>query len=121
MARQTLTKTTATATGFPTAGVSVTMTAEDVSNHSAFVNTGKELVVVHNTHAATPYTFTVTGTADQHGFVQSTVLVAEAIVAQAIKIVGPFSKQLPGWTQTDGTVQLDASNASVKFGVITLP
>lgn len=119
MARQNLTKSTATADGFPTAGVAVTMTAEDVTNHSSFVNTGKELVIVNNTHGSTTYTFTVTGTADQHGRTAS--ITTENITAGQIKCVGPFSAQLPGWQQTDRTIQLDASNAAVKFGVITLP
>jgi len=119
MARQSLTKSTATATGFPTAGVELTMTAENVTDHSAFTNTGKELVVVHNTHGSTTYTFTVTGVADQHG--RTGNITTENVTAGQIKIVGPFSAQLPGWQQTDKTIQLDASNAAVKFGVITLP
>lgn len=118
MARQSLTKTTATTSGFPTAGVTLTTTAEDTTNHSQFVNTGKELVVVHNTGGSS-YTFTVTGVADKFG--RTGNITAESIAAGVIKIVGPFSAQEAGWMQTDGTIQLDASNAAVKFGVITLP
>lgn len=119
MARQSLIKSTATVGGFPTAGVTVTFTAENVTDHSSFVNTGKELVLVWNTHGSTTYTFTVTGVTDKFG--RSGNITAENITAGAIKCLGPFSAQEPGWMQTDGTIQLDANNASVKFAVITLP
>lgn len=116
MPRTTLTKTTGVGPN-PTAGVAVTMTAADVTNKNQFTLTGREILIVHNTHATTAFTFTVTSIADPYG--RTGHITAESIAAGAIKALGPFS--LEGWKQTDNYLYCEASDASVKFGVYTLP
>jgi hypothetical protein len=117
MPRQTLAVTNSPGP-FPAAGVAVTMTAEDIANHSRFPLTGRELLLIWNSHATTTYTYTVYSVADQAGRVLD--ITAQNIVAQAIHVLGPLSTN-QGWRQSDGGVNVDANNASVKFGVIVLP
>ena len=114
MARQTLAKTVPGGSN-AAAGVSVTFTAEDVTNHSAFVATGSDLVMAWNS-GASPYTVTVTSFADPFGRLGN--ITAEAIAAGEHRIYGPFATA--GWKQADGNIYFDASNASVKFAVIPL-
>lgn len=113
MARQTLTKTTAPGPN-PTAGVAVTMTAEDASNHSQFAWTGAEILIIHNTDSGS-HTWTLTSVADPFG--RSGDITTETIAAGAIRVVDCLSSL--GWRQTNGMVYLAANDATVKFGVIT--
>jgi len=115
MARQTLAKTTAPGPN-PTAGVAVTMTAEDASNHSQFAWTGSEVLIIQNSHASTPYTYTLTSVADPFG--RTGDITTQAIAAGAIHVIDSLSSL--GWKQTNGMVYLEANNAAVKFGVITI-
>jgi hypothetical protein len=114
MPRQTLTKTVAPGPD-PAAGVAVTETAEDVVNHSQFAWTGGELILVHNTHATTTWTYTLTSAPDERGRVKD--ITTQSIVAGAFHVIDPLSAA--GWRQSDGNVYLTASDATVKFGVIT--
>lgn len=114
MAKTTLTKSTALGTN-NYAGVTLTMTAADSSNGNQFVASGKDLLVIHNT-GGSDYTFTVTSAADERGRTKD--ITTETITAGTYKIVGPL--ELMGWRQSDGYVYVSASNAAVKFGVITL-
>lgn len=116
MVRQDLVTTTSPSP-YPTAGVVVTMTAEDATNHSQFPHTGKELLLLWNSHASTGYTYTVYGPADDAG--RTGDITAQAIVAQAIHVLGPFASK--GWRQSNGKINVDANNASVKIGVIIIP
>ena len=116
MARQTLTKTAAPGPD-PTAGVAVTMTAADTGNFEQFTWTGREVIIVQNTHASTTYTYTLTSVADERG--RTLDITTQNIVAGAIHVIGPLSSQ--GWRQTNGYIYMQANNASVKWGVITLP
>lgn len=115
MVRQILAKTDSP-TPYPTAGVAVTMTAEDITNHSRFLLTGREVLIIWNS-GASGYTYTIASAVDAQGRTKD--ITTQAIVAGAIHTVGPFTQQ-PGWAQTDGYVYVDASNAAVKFGVIQL-
>lgn len=117
MVRQVLAK-TISPNGFPTAGLLLTETAEDITNHSQFTNTGKEILLIHNTHATTTYTYTIYSTVDEQG--RSGDITAQNILATLIHIIGPFSVR-PGWNQTTGAINVDSNNASVKFAVITIP
>lgn len=114
MARTTLTKSTAGGS-YNHAGVTLTMTAADVANGNQFVANGNDLMVIHNTTGVN-YTFTVTSTADAYGRTKD--ITTEAIDAGVYKIVGPL--QLTGWIQTDGKIYCAASNAGVKFGIVSL-
>lgn len=112
MARQILTQTVAPGPD-PTAGVAVTMTAEDTSNHSRFLWRGQELVLIQNTGGST-YTYTVTSKADERG--RTGNITTQSILAGEIHVLDCLS--YPGWVQSDEYVYLDASNVAVKFGVI---
>lgn len=116
MVRQILARTTSPSP-YPTAGLLLVETAEDITNHSRVFWQGKEIVVIHNTGAST-YTYTITGVADLIG--RNANIGPQNILAGEVHIVGPFTPT-PGWIQTDGYLYFDASNASVKFGVIVIP
>lgn len=114
MARTVLTKTTATENN-ATAGVSLTLTAADISNLNSFVCTGYDLVVAQNT-GGVGYTVTITSAPDAMGRTKD--ITTEAIAAGEVRIYGPF--QGLGWRQTDGSIYLQASNAAVKFAVVAM-
>jgi hypothetical protein len=101
--------------GYATAGVAVTMTAADVANGNKFTASGSDLIIIENTGAST-YTFTVTSVADAFG--RTGHITTENITAGQTKMIGPLPTA--GWQQTDGTILCSASNAAVKFGVISL-
>lgn len=111
MARQDLTVTTGTSRN-PTAGVALTETAENTTDHSQFALTTNDIVVIHNTGGSS-YTYTVTSIADPYG--RTGNITTQSIAAGAIHLLGPLS--LEGWRQTDGKLYLDASNVAVKFGI----
>jgi hypothetical protein len=114
MPRTVLTKTTAPGSTNYT-GTALTMTAADTSNLNEFVAAGKDLIVAHNTGASS-YTITVTSAADPYGRTKDISTVS--IAAGAYMVFGPL--ELTGWQQGDGRIYLQASNAAVKFGVVSL-
>lgn len=115
MPRTTLTKTTSPGP-YPTTVQTVTMTAADTTNKNQFALTGREIVIIQNTDTVAR-TVTITSTTDPQG--RTGDISAVSLAAGAIAVVGPFG--LPGWIQTDGMLYLEASAATVKFGVVTLP
>jgi len=96
-------------------GTALTMTAADVANLNEFVASGKDLIVAHNTGGST-YTVTVTSAPDPYGRTKD--VAAVNITAGAYMVFGPL--ELTGWQQSDGRIYLQASNAAVKFGVVSL-
>jgi hypothetical protein len=116
MARTNLPVTTMVAP-LPTTGTLVTLTAADTVNNNSFVWSRNRSLLVFNTSAATGYTFTVTSLSDPYG--RTGDITALAIAAQAIYTVGPFAPE--AWRQTDGTVWVSGSNASVLFGILANP
>lgn len=120
MARTTLTKTNAGG-NFPVVPLTadsadITMTAADVANGNQFVPTGNELVIAHNS-GASPYTVTITSVAAGNN--RTGDITTYSLAAGDYAVFGPFRRE--GWLQSDGYIYLAASNASVKFGIITLP
>lgn len=97
-------------------GTVLTMTAADVANMNQFTAAGKDLLIAHNT-GASPYTVTVTSVADPYGRTKD--ISAVSLAAGEYRVFGPL--ELTGWVQTDGKIYLQASNASVKFGIVALP
>ncbi len=93
----------------------LTMTAADISNLNAFVASGKDLIVVQNSHASTPYTVTITSIAKDG---RTGDITTYSLAAGVIAVFGPL--QTPGWRQTDGSVYMQGSNAAIKFGVIDI-
>lgn len=93
------------------------LTAADPANFNAVVSTGRELVVVWNSHATTAYTVTIHSSIDRLN--RSADITTYSISAQTIAIFGPFPET--GWIQSDGTLHIDGSNASLLIGAIILP
>ena len=91
-------------------------TAADNVNGNSFVSTGRELLLVENTDAGAQ-TFTVTSVADSLLRTGDVGPYSMASGANALFVVAAQ----PGWKQTDGTVHVTASAATVKFAVVRLP
>jgi hypothetical protein len=117
MTRAVLTKTTLKGP-FPTLPVTadsldVTFTAANAANKEEFLPSGNDIVLAWNTDGATPYTFTISSVADPQlrtGDIGPYTLAAGEIAAFKLKSLG--------FTQTDGYIYLEASNAAIKFAVI---
>ncbi len=118
MARTTLTKVKAQGS-FGTYGagtVDVTMAAADVANGNQWACSGNDLLVAHNT-GASAYTVTVTSVADPITN-RTGNITTYSLAAGDYAVFGPFGAV--GWQQSDGYIYVDASNASVKLGVVQL-
>jgi hypothetical protein len=115
MARTALTKIVANGS-YPTAGVTVTWTASDVTNGNSIPMTGDDLLLVRGSGGAG--TFTITSVANALG--RSGTITTEAITDGGYKVLGPF-KQKAGWVQSDGALYFAGSAVEVQFAVIKLP
>lgn len=117
MARQTLTAVTPAsilAGAISANALDVAWVAADATNKEEVVLTGNEILLVWNTHATNPYTFTINTTADDHGRTQD---------------VGPYSLAagefacfgfipVKGFAQTNGKLYFEAENAAVKYLIL---
>lgn len=103
-------------TGYDTDGSALAWTAADVINKNEFVATGKEMILARNTHATDPYGVTITSVADAYGRTKD--IVVAAIAAGVTKMFGPMP--LHGWSNA-GKIELEATDASVKFAIVRLP
>lgn len=101
---------------YPADSADLAMTAADVANMNQFSASGKDLIVAHNT-GASAYSVTITSAPDPYG--RSKDIATYSLAAGEYAVFGPF--QLAGWVQSDGKIYLQASNASVKFGIVALP
>src|SRR3990167_9541476 len=93
------------------------MTAADATNKEQVVLTGKQILVWHNTSAATPRTVTITSIADG-GHKRSGDVTTYSVAAGEYGAFGPV--EIDGWRQSDGNLYFEASHAEVKFGVLRL-
>jgi len=93
----------------------LTMTAADVTNKNQVTASGDDLIIAHNTGAAT-YTVTITSIADPYG--RTGDIATYSLEAGDYAIFGAFSSD--GWLQTDGKLYFEASNVAVKFGVLQI-
>lgn len=115
MPRTALTKTTLTTNGFPTAGVTATVTAADAANQNSCTFTGKEVIIARNSGAgARTVTITSVSYLGRTGHIT-----AQSIAAGATAVFGPFS--IEGWRQTDGSLYFEGSHAEILFTVLVLP
>jgi len=95
----------------------LTLTAADVANGNEVAWSGNELLLlVQNSDATNPYTFTVASVADQYG--RTNDITTYSLAAGEI---GHYRLRRHGWQQSDNTLHLDASNAAIKFAVVALP
>lgn len=95
----------------------LTMTAGDVANGNSVTWRGNRmLVIIQNTHGATPYTTTLTSILDSQGrlgTITSYSLAAADVVA--------FLAERDGWQQVDNTLYIDSENAAIKYAVLAIP
>ena len=115
MPRTSLTKTTLTTNGWPTAGVTATVTAADASNLNSCTFTGKEVIIARNSGVgARTVTITSVTYLGRTGHIT-----AQSIAAGATAVFGPFA--IDGWRQTDGALYFEGSHAEILFTVLVLP
>lgn len=74
------------------------------------------LVIAHNTHATTAYTFTITSAADPVTGRTGDVA-AVSLTAGQIKV---FRLTMRGWADASRNFNFDVENAAVKIGLIIL-
>jgi hypothetical protein len=118
MPRTSLTKTTPRGAfgTYSADSADVTFTAADTVNLNQFRATGNNLVIARNT-GGSAYTVTITST-PVNG--RSGDIATYSIGAGETAVFGPFLGNQNGWTQSDGYVYLQASNAAVTFAVIAI-
>lgn len=95
----------------------VTFTTADPANNHQIRATGKEMLLVRNSHATTAYTVTVASSADIYGRTKD--VTALSLVAGEVRVMGPFP--LEGWVQSTGYINVDAQNAALLLAVLVLP
>lgn len=96
--------------------MSTALLAEDVTNHTQFKSTGKEILLAFNSDAS-DHTVTVNSVVDERR--RTGDITSYNIVAGQLFAFGAI--QVAGWAQSDGNVYLQANSALVKFAVLTLP
>lgn len=101
---------------FSQTGTAITMTAADVSNGNDFVASGTQLIIAQNTDGASARTVTITSVADPVTGRTGNVA-AQSLAVSEIRI---FMVQPRGWADSNGKINLSASNAAIKFGIINL-
>lgn len=118
MARANLTKTTIVGP-YPASvsadSLDLNLQACDVSNGNQFAPSGEDLLIVQNSHASNPYSFTLTSAPDQ--FNRSADITTYSLAAGEIAM---FRIRNMGWVQSDGKVYLAGSNVAIKFAVVAL-
>lgn len=107
---------------YPTLPVSattlnLTMSAADVANGNSFLSTGKEILVVQNTDSGA-HTITLGSIADA---LKRTGDITSYSVGAGLIAAFNFTGLNGGWVQTDGTINVNANDVSIKFAVIRLP
>lgn len=114
MAATTLTKTVSPGK-YSQTGTAVTMAGADVGNGNDFAQDRDVLVIAQNT-GGSPYTVTITSQADpQYG--RTGDVNAQSLAAGEIRI---FRLTGPGWADSNGKINISATNAAVQFGVVVL-
>lgn len=98
--------------------LAITFTAADVANGNDFTLTGHEVLLIWNSDAAAPHTVTLTSVTDQRG--RSGDVTAYSVPLSSFAAFS-FRAGSEGWQQSDGTLHLSASDASVKFAILYIP
>lgn len=101
---------------YPTTLTALTFTAADAVNFEQTLHTGRELIVVRNSHGSTAYDFTLTSVASNATGRTGTEVVE--LAAGAIHVVGPLG--IDGWRQSDGMLYFAGENAAILFAVVRI-
>lgn len=92
----------------------VALTAADVANGNYVTFPGSQaLLIVQNSDAANPYTFTITSSADSLGRTGDVETYSLAAGELAVILL-----QRTGWVQSNGQLYLNAENAAIKFALV---
>jgi hypothetical protein len=102
----------------PSAGqLGLVETAADAVNGNKFPLSGHEVLIIHNTDTVAQ-TVTISSVADSEG---RTGDIATYSVAAGTLAVFNFRGGIAGWQQSDGSVHVLASAATIKFAILNLP
>lgn len=85
---------------------------------NSFPSTGKEVLLVQNSDT-NPHTFTVSSVADAKGRLGD--ITTYSLSAAEFGAYAFIGSDMSGWKQTDGSIYLSVSDATVKFAVLRLP
>ena len=97
----------------------VTMTAAS-TGADVFPCTGREIILVQNSHATNPYTVTISSQVDEKG--RTGDITTYSLAAGEIAAFGVGLTNSPGWKNTStGQITITGSNAAIKIGIIKLP
>lgn len=94
----------------------LTWEAGDATDLNSYVSTGRELVLVRNDDAAAQ-TVTIHSVADS--FNREGDIAAYSVGVGEYAMFGPIPVE--GWRQSDGTVHIDPSAATLMFAIVRLP
>lgn len=100
-------------------GADFVWTAADVANGNSFACTGKELLLVRNSHATTAYTVTITSVADEKN--RSEDISAYSLAAGDFAVFGVGLTTAAGWRQTTNVINISGNNAAIEFAILRLP
>lgn len=99
------------------ADVSLTaLTGSSGDDGNQFTASGNDLVLVHNSDGANPYTVTFTSVEDPYG--REGDITTYSLAAGEYALFGPFKNT--GWRQADGKIYIEGSNAAIKVLVIQI-
>lgn len=96
--------------------LALTFAASDNVNGNSFPATGKEVVIVFNSDTVAQ-TVTFLSVADSFGRTSDITAYSIPAAGYAMFSVG----QLAGWAQTDGTIHINSSAATLKLAVVRIP
>ncbi len=92
--------------------------AADQANGNAFPCTGRELVLIRNSHASDPATVTITSAPDPYGRTKDIATYSLAAGDYAAFWIG----STVGWKQSDGKAHLDvAGTGTIEFAILRIP
>ena len=85
-----------------------------------FTVTGREILLVQNSHATTAYTITISSVADERG--RTGDITAYSLAAGEIAMFGIALTNSPGWKNTSTQlIAITPNNAAIKWAVLKLP
>ena len=115
MARTRLTPTEVPKT-HPGGEANYSFTAADTTDQNDFILTGREVLLITNTNAASQ-DVTIGSVPDAYGREGDLTVTVPATTGAVALYFGDRS----GWMQSDGTLYLDCSSADVSYCVLRLP
>ena len=100
-------------------GADFTFAAGNVGGDTITI-TGREIIVIYNSHATIAYTYGVTSQVDEKG--RTGDITTYNLDALEFAVLGIGLTNSPGWkNQSTGLLSVIVSNAAVKWAVLKLP